>query len=631
MDDTGFSDVLEPALAQALEERGFTALTPVQLAVLDPAASGRDLRITSQTGSGKTVAIGLVVRPLLEDRKGTPTVLMIAPTRELARQVQEELSWLFASIGVKVAAVTGGSSIRDELRALAARPDIVVGTPGRLIDHLERGTLDLSAVRAVVLDEADRMLDLGFREELESILARAPEERRTHLVSATFPEDVRGLADRAQRDPLHLEGTRLGAANSDIEHVIHVIDPRQKLDAIVNLLLAHSDARTLVFARTRADVAEIAELLAEIGFAVTALSGEMQQRERTRALDAFKRGSLRVLVATDVAARGLDVPEVTLVIHVAPPTDADGYTHRSGRTGRAGRKGTSALLVAPRELPGVRRVLGRARVRSRMEPIPTADAIRRAEDERVFASLTAEEGDEIDPRSAALARRLVESGDAERTLARLLARTAGGIEPREIRTFEERPPMRQPRAAWAPPQAVRSPRPVLREEGIAPTRLRAMRDDPRDRADLPRADVTPRAHAPRAPGSRPRIAHGRDDHSRDDHSRIAHGRADHSRIAHGRDDHSRDDHSRDRHSREWTLFHVTWGERHGADPRRLLAMVCRRGQIASHAVGGIRVGPTSSEIQIAPEVAQTFAEATRRPDPRDPRVRIVPHVVPHSG
>ncbi|MDQ3033839.1 MAG: DEAD/DEAH box helicase, partial [Myxococcota bacterium] len=334
--EAGFADVLDPALVAALEEKGFTALTQVQRAVLDPAAAGRDLRISSQTGSGKTVAIGFVLHELVAaertDPKAGPAALVIAPTRELARQVESELSWLYAKMGARVATITGGASYRDEHRALAARPHVVVGTPGRIIDHLDRGTLDVSSVGAVVLDEADRMLDLGFREALESILARTPETRRTHLVSATFADDVRRLADRVQKRAMHVEGTRLGAANVDIEHIVHMVDPRQRFDAVVNLLLAHHDARTLVFARTRADVADIAESLSEAGFGVAPLSGEMEQRERSRALSAFKRGSVRVLVATDVAARGLDVQDVTLVLHVEPPTDADSYTHRSGRT-----------------------------------------------------------------------------------------------------------------------------------------------------------------------------------------------------------------------------------------------------------------------------------------------------------
>ncbi|HSQ65591.1 MAG TPA: DEAD/DEAH box helicase, partial [Polyangiaceae bacterium] len=350
MDKVGF-DMLRPAFAAALEKKGFSSLTSVQQAVLEPALAGRDLRITSQTGSGKTLAIGLVVADMVDGVTATkggvakPRVMVVAPTRELAKQVEEELAWLYAAAGASVTSVTGGASIRDERRALAGGPAVVVGTPGRLLDHLKRGGIDASQVGAIVLDEADRMLDLGFREDLLAILEHAPPERRTHLVSATFPRDVRALADRVQKEPAHVEGTKLGTANTDIEHVIHLVDSRQRLDAIVNLLLATPEAQTLVFARTRADVAHMTRDLEHAGFSVGSLSGEMEQAARNRALAAFKRGSLHALIATDVAARGIDVQDIARVIHAEPPSDADAYTHRSGRTGRAGRKGTSSILV----------------------------------------------------------------------------------------------------------------------------------------------------------------------------------------------------------------------------------------------------------------------------------------------
>ena len=198
------------------------------------------------------------------------------------------------------------------------------------------------------------MLDLGFREDLEAILAMLPAERRSHLVSATFSRDVVALADRFQKDPVHVEGTRLGEANADIEHVVHLVEPCQRVDALVNLLLADEEAKSLVFARTRADVARIAGELAEAGFVVRTLSGEMEQPERDRALAAFRQGGVQALVATDVAARGIDVRDIARVIQIEPPTDVETYTHRSGRTGRAGKQGTSVLFVAPLALPGDR-------------------------------------------------------------------------------------------------------------------------------------------------------------------------------------------------------------------------------------------------------------------------------------
>jgi ATP-dependent RNA helicase DeaD len=282
---------LGPALAEALAQKGYTALTPIQQAVLEPETEGRDLRLTSQTGSGKTVAIGFILRELAErGRAPKPLALVVTPTRELAKQFRDELGWLYAGLGTRIASVTGGASYVLEQRALKAEPTVVVATPGRQLDHLERGTFDPSNIEAIVLDEADRMLDLGFREDLEAILARAPEGHRTHLVSATFPREVEALAQRVQSNPALIQGTPLGSANGDIEHLVHLVKPNERIDALINLLLAAPDEQVLAFARTRAGVAEACEALDRAGFTVDSLSGEMEQAARQRALDAFKRG-----------------------------------------------------------------------------------------------------------------------------------------------------------------------------------------------------------------------------------------------------------------------------------------------------------------------------------------------------
>ncbi len=574
-------EALGPALVEALTGKGYTTLTAVQNAVLDPMAIGRDLRITSQTGSGKTIAIGFVLRDLVmlpsprPSKAAKPRALIIVPTRELGRQVEEELGWLYAPLGARVVALTGGASYRDEHRALAMLPALVVGTPGRLIDHLENGSLDPSAIAAVVLDEADRMLDMGFTEALDTILARIPEGRRTHLVSATFQREVARLADRVQKDPLHVEGTRLGVANADIEHVVYLVDPSERLDALVNLLLAHPEARTLVFAKTRAGVAELAEALGDAGFSVAALSGEMAQRERTRALAAFKRGSLRILVATDVAARGIDVSDVSLVLHMEAPTDSDSYTHRSGRTGRAGRKGTSAVLVAPREVPRAQRIIRGARVHARVLPMPTAAEIRKMEDDRLVELLTGDdETIEIDARTAAIAGRIAEKGSPQRALARLLAETGitRGPEPREVRV-------------------------------ITPPREREREERPRPNERTPKTErYESRAPQTQMPPPMPREPSEREARDAREHPPLPVTEA----------------------SQDFVTFQVSWGARNGADTRRMLAIACRRGDIESRDVGAIRIGPASSLIEVRTQRAAAFAEASARPDPRDPRVRFRP-------
>lgn len=632
-----FPDTLGPELARALYKKGYTALTAVQNAVLDPELSGRDLRITSQTGSGKTVAIGLTLREFLqrrgaaegepEERPVGPRGLVVAPTRELAKQVEEELSWLYEPLGVRVVAVTGGSSYRDERRALAGSPGIVVGTPGRLLDHLQRKSFDAGSLGAVVLDEADRLLDLGFRDDLEAILAFAPEGHRTHLVSATFPREVKALADATQQDPVHVEGTRLGEANADIDHVVHLVDARDRLAALVNILLANPDEQTLVFARTRADVAAIAQDLREAGFAVNSLSGEMDQTARNRALAAFKGGGLRVLVATDVAARGIDVQDIARVIHAEPPTDADSYTHRSGRTGRAGRKGTSAVLAIAAQLSRTTFLLARAGVPYRFEAVPTPEAIRAAADERMVTALLGEDDSEahgLDERVWALAKRIVAEGDATRAIARLLTKTryAGPTEPRAVRHVE--PPGSRPRG----------PRDRRGDFGDRPgSRDARGRHSPRDARDYGSRDA--RDYGPRDQGARearnPRDRGPRDYAPRDGRDQ---GPRDYAPRDHGaretreyalRDMGDRRPPREDRAARRdegWVPFHVSWGERDGADARRLLAVVCRRGGVRGADVGSIRVSPSHSVVDVAGHAADAFARAASAPDPRDPGIVI---------
>jgi ATP-dependent RNA helicase DeaD len=431
-----FAGVPAP-LASALRRRGFSALTAVQRAVLEAECEGRDLRISSQTGSGKTVALGLALaRPFLAAPASPagPSALVIVPTRELAAQVREELRWLYAEIpGLRVEVVTGGTDLGRERRRLAEKPALVVGTPGRLLDHLRAGALDCSAIRHVVLDEADQMFDMGFRDELDAIVEALPAERSSHLLSATFPPPVRQLADRFQRDPLRLEGTRLGAAHEDIVHVAHLVRPHEAYAALVNLLLLGEGARCLVFVRRRVDTAELAERLAGDGFVALPLSGDLAQAQRNRTLHAFRTGSVPILVATDVAARGIDVPDIATVIHLEPPSDAEAYTHRSGRTGRAGRKGLSLLLVPTYARRRVEAVLAAARVRVEWQPAPTPASVHRALEKRHRRRLRArlEQGAvELDEARIAHATELLEGRDPVAVVATLVQLAAPSL-PRE--------------------------------------------------------------------------------------------------------------------------------------------------------------------------------------------------------
>ena len=337
-------------LQQALAARGYDEPTEVQKAVLRDDAVGRDLLVSAQTGSGKTVAYGLAFAHSILGESGVlgpagaPVVLVIAPTRELAIQVHGELTWLYGQARAQVVACVGGMDPRREARALAAGCHMVVGTPGRLSDHVRRGALRLDACAVVVLDEADEMLDLGFKEELEFLLAAAPESRRTLLFSATIAKEIVSLARRYQKDALRIDTGGRNQPHADIEYRAIRLAGHEIEAGLVNLLRFY-DSRCLVFCATREGVKRLHGRLQERGFAAVALSGELSQSERNHALQSLRDGRARVCIATDVAARGLDLPDLDLVIHADLPVNKAILLHRSGRTGRAGRKGVCLVMV----------------------------------------------------------------------------------------------------------------------------------------------------------------------------------------------------------------------------------------------------------------------------------------------
>ena len=548
--DDAFAGVPRP-LTEAMRQRGFESLTPVQQAVLEAQTQDVNLRISSQTGSGKTVAIGLALAPALiasyesngadtprEDR-GKPTVLLIAPTRELAAQLEAELSWLFAGLrGMRTLVVTGGTDIQRERHALRRGATIVVGTPGRLLDHIRSGSLRVDALRHVVLDEADHMLDMGFKDELDAITDELPPERRSHLVSATFPRAVVRFADRFQPDALHLEGTRLGEANADIDHTAYLVDERDRYAALVNLMLLTDGERCLVFVRRRIETTEIAERLAADGFSALPFSGDLPQGQRTRTLNAFRSDVVRILVATDVAARGIDVADIATVVHIDLPSDAETYTHRSGRTGRAGQKGRSILLAPPRAERRLRSVLRQAKVDANWCALPSPKniekALKKRARKRIHAAMTVEEAPEeglIEYASA-----LLERYDPAVLVARLVD--------------------------LARPELPREPMAYGGSSG-------GFRGD---RGHHERDSRPPRSRGGPAP----------------------------------------------REEQSFEPFRIAFGARDGASPSRLLATVCRRGDISGKLVGAIRIGEEESGFEVASSVAEAFLRQASRPDERSP-------------
>jgi ATP-independent RNA helicase DbpA len=348
---TDFSSLsLQPALLQVVETLGYTQMTPIQDASLPPMLEGRDVIAQGMTGSGKTAAFGLALLSRLDADAIRAQALVLCPTRELADQVSKEIRRLASGIpNIKLLTLCGGIPLRPQLASLQHPPHVVVGTPGRIQELLQQDALDLSALRVLVLDEADRMLDMGFEPAIVEILKKVPKQRQTLLFSATYPDAIRAISRKFQRDPVSVT-VQAVVGDDAIEQVFYEVEGPRKLDALIALLLERKPESALVFCNTRKDVAEVADALWKRGFGALALHGELEQRERDETLVRFANRSCSVLVATDVAARGLDIKELPLVISYELPTDTDAHVHRIGRTGRAGQKGHALHLVAAREI-----------------------------------------------------------------------------------------------------------------------------------------------------------------------------------------------------------------------------------------------------------------------------------------
>lgn len=523
----------DPALARALSERNYFDPTPVQSAVLTEEAEGRDILVSAQTGSGKTVAYGLALAPTIlggPERKitaGPPVALVIAPTRELALQVANELEWLYRYASARIVTCVGGMDARLERRKLGEGARVVVGTPGRLRDHIERGGLDTSGFAAVVLDEADEMLDLGFREDLEFILDATPAGRRTLMFSATIPKGIVTLARRYQNNALRIEVAGGERGHADIEYRAIRVAPKEIEHAVVNLLRFVEAQTAIVFCNTREAVRHLQSMLLERGFSAVVLSGELSQHERNQSMQALRDGRARVGVATDVAARGIDLPNLGLVIHAELPSDAETLQHRSGRTGRAGRKGVSALLVPASRRGRAERLLRDAGVRAWWSGPPTAEEIRKLDQERLLSDplLTEPPGED----DIQMARMLLGERSPEQLAAAL------------VRVYRSRLP--------------------ALEDVIDP------------------GNGPERAEARERPG---KAARG----ERPTRSVLTGGGA-------------------------W--FRLEIGRSKNADPKWLLPMLCRKGNVTRQDIGAIRIFDHETKVEIAESVAAQFIVNMRRP------------------
>lgn len=522
-------------LAQAIAARGYENLTAVQEAVLDKDLVGKDLLVSAQTGSGKTVAFGLALAANLlkgEDRlpaAAAPLALIIAPTRELAQQVTKELQWLYRDAGGKILNCVGGMDPREERRALERGAHIVVGTPGRLSDHLRRRNLDLEQIEAVVLDEADEMLDMGFREELEHILGEAPELRRTLMFSATVSKPIARLAENYQNQAVRVNTVSKEDQHADINYQALTVVPNDAENAIINVLRFHEAQNAIVFVSRRDAVNKLTSRLNNRGFSVVALSGEFSQKERTNALQAMRDGRANVCVATDVAARGIDLPGLDLVIHAELPRNKEGLLHRSGRTGRAGRKGVCALIVPMRARRRVESLLRDANVAATWGNAPSVADVEAQDDLRLLAHDAL--NDSI--------------RDGERPLAATLLEKFG---PEQIAAAFIR---------------------VQREGRSAPEDIQALPDDfdRRDRADRSREQF-PHEDKRRPRKQEPDFKDG-----------------------------------------SWVTLSV--GRAKGADPKWILPMLCKSGDIKRDQIGNIRIGPQLTYVELKPDAADRIISKAR--------------------
>ena len=535
-----------PAIAKALSNRGYSTLTPVQQAMLDPALVASDALVSAQTGSGKTVAFGIAMAPTLlaeRERFGqarNPLALVIAPTRELAMQVKRELDWLYEVTGAVITSCVGGMDIRNERRALERGAHIVVGTPGRICDHIRRNALDLSDLKVAVLDEADEMLDLGFREDLEFILESAPDDRRTLMFSATVPAGIAKLAKRYQRNAVRISTTTEEKQHADIEYRALAVAPSDRENAIINVLRYYDATNAIVFCSTRAAVNHLTARFNNRNFDVVALSGELTQNERTHALQAMRDGRARVCIATDVAARGIDLPGLDLVIHADLPTNSETLLHRSGRTGRAGRKGISALIVPVNARRKAERLLAGAEITPTWARPPSAEEVIARDQERLLADPIFNEAPREEEQD--LVARLVSAYGAEKLAAAF------------VNLY---------RAKQSAPED-------LLEISVQQGAARKPREGGSHASEFPSTPRTPRAEFGPA-----------------------------------------------------VWFSLSVGRKQNAEPRWLIPMLCRNGNLTKSEIGAIKMQAEETFVEIAADHAESFAQSIGKDKTLERGIKVV--------
>lgn len=467
---------LKPEILQGLEDMGFESPMPVQEAVFDSFVAGRDLQVQARTGTGKTAAFGIPITTMIDWASSGLQALVLAPTRELGLQVAREIEAISQHTDLRVVPVYGGAPMKPQIDALAAGAQIVAGTPGRVLDHLRRGTMKPGGLKFLVLDECDEMLSMGFQEEIENIISFLPkkEERQTLLFSATIPDEIQRIARRHLTDPESIElSSDDDIAATDVDHYYYVVSGMARTRDLLRVLRAERPESALIFCNTREDTNTVAKFLCRHGYDAEPISSDLTQRDRERVMKRMRDKTLPFLVATDVAARGIDISDLTHVINYTFPESAQVYVHRTGRTGRAGKKGIALSLVGPREIGSFYYLKLIYKIRPKERDLPTMEELATMEEGHRYEKVVELVPEQPPAEFVSLARRVWQSNEGERVVAALLQRL-----------LERKPAPKaraKPRAAAAEPsaEAVASDEATVSEERPRRERSRRRRSSER--------------------------------------------------------------------------------------------------------------------------------------------------------
>jgi ATP-dependent RNA helicase DeaD len=625
-----FSDLALPdVLLRALTDVGYESPSPIQTATIPPLLEGRDLIGQAQTGTGKTAAFALPILARIAGeasgkRQSKPQALVLAPTRELAIQVSEAFQRYAVHLpDFHVLPIYGGQSYEPQLTALRRGVQVVVGTPGRVIDHLDRGTLDLSALKCLVLDEADEMLRMGFIDDVETVLKKVPEQRQVVLFSATMPSQIRRIAQTYLRNPVEIAIKSSTTTAPNIRQRYWSVSGVNKLDALTRILEAEPFEAMLVFARTKLGTEELAGKLAARGLSAAAINGDVQQAQRERTIQRLKDGQLDILVATDVAARGLDVERISHVLNYDIPTDTESYVHRIGRTGRAGRKGEAIVFVAPRET-GMLRAIERATRQpiERME-LPSVETVNDQRISKFLGRIT----EALGSADLGLFRGLVERFEAEHNvpaieIAAALAKMTQGDSPLLLDVPTERPRAQRdypPREHASRPNTAGRDAPREREH-------RAVRERPahhlsRELTDTLHIPKSPREHA----AERPRPPAPRGDAPRNDalhaprkdpptrhEPRLNSAETLFDATASSKPPRKTERRSKDVPEPGMETFRIEIGQQHGVQPGNIVGAIANEADLESRFIGRIDIRDHYSLVDLPVGMSRPLLEHLKR-------------------